>query len=414
MLRFRGHGLGAAPLAAFAGFLTLASLLLAAPAMAQPPGGAGTTRINPGEECPPNMTEVRPRQCQAPTLPTPSILDYRPRSTLVTAEHLVPRAKFPAIDYHGHPTSQVNSAEGLDALANDLDAIGVRVIVAANNVRGDNLTRVAALAAAHPRMKDRIRFLTGINFSGIGTPGWAEREIAALEAAVRTGAVGIGEIGKGFGLTERKADGSRLRIDDPEIDPVWQAAARLNLPVFIHTADPSEFWKPIDNHNERWLELALFPGRRYDPAVQPTFEQLNEERDRMVKRNPRTTFVIAHMSWYANDLPRLSRMMDEMPNTLVEVGAVLYDIGRQPRASHDFFLEYQDRILFGKDSFQPEEYPYYWRVFETRDDYFDYYRDYHASWKLYGIDLPDAVLKKVYYQNALRITPGIPRAGFPQ
>ena len=102
-----------------------------------------------------------------------------------------------------------------------------------------------------------------------------------------------------------------------------------------------------------------------------------------------------------------------MPNVSTEVGAVLYDIGRQPRAAHDFFVKYQDRLLFGKDSFQPEEYPYYWRVFETHDEYFDYYRDYHAFWKLYGIDLPDEVLKKLYFQNALKLTPGLPQAGWP-
>lgn len=398
--------------------LLLAALLVPATAACQQPGGARAsntgTRIEAGQECPAGMTEVRPRSCQAPTMPAPSILDYRPRNTLVTAEHKVPKAKFPAIDYHGHPTSQLGDAAELEGLGNDLDRIGVQVIVAANNVRGDLLMRQLALVKASPRMRDRVRILTGIDFNGVGTAGWAEREIAALEAAAKAGAVGIGEIGKGLGLTTKKADGTRLAIDDPILDPVWQAAARLNLPVFIHTADPAEFWQPIDNKNERWLELALFPGRRYPPENFPSFEQLNAERDRMVKRNARTTFVVAHMSWYANDLPRLGRMMDEMPNMLVEVGAVLYDIGRQPRAAHDFFVKYQDRILFGKDSFQPEEYPYYWRVFETRDDYFEYYRDYHAYWKLYGVDLPDAVLKKVYYGNALRITPGIPRTAFPR
>ncbi|MEZ4455148.1 MAG: amidohydrolase family protein [Gemmatimonadales bacterium] len=228
------------------------------------------------------------------------------------------------------------------------------------------------------------------------------------------GAVGIGEIGKGLGLSTRKPDGSRLAIDDPMLDPVWKAAARLRLPVFIHTADPQEFWQPIDTHNERWLELALFPNRRYPADRFPSFEQLMTERDNMLRRNPGTTFVIAHMGWHANDLGRLGKLFDELPNVHTEVGAVLYDIGRQPRAAHDFFVKYQDRILFGKDSFQPVEYPYYWRVFETRDDYFDYYRDYHAKWKLYGIDLPDSVLKKVYYQNALRITPGLPQAGWPR
>jgi hypothetical protein len=120
------------------------------------------------------------------------------------------------------------------------------------------------------------------------------------------------------------------------------------------------------------------------------------------------------MGWHANDLGRLGKMFDRWPNLHAEVGAVLYDLGRQPRFGHDFFVKYQDRILFGKDSFQPDEYPYFWRVFETADEYFDYYRDYHAFWKLYGMNLPDPVLKKLYYQNAMRIVPGLPTAGFPK
>jgi predicted TIM-barrel fold metal-dependent hydrolase len=273
--------------------------------------------------------------------------------------------------------------------------------------------RTVELVRNSATMKDRVRVLAGISFNSVG-PGWAEGAIARLEADVAAGAVGVGEIGKQFGLSTRKADGTRLRIDDPELDPVWAACARLNLPVFIHTADPQEFWEVIDYHNERWLELALFPNRRYPAESNPSFEQLMTERDNMLRRNPRTTFVIAHMGWHANDLGRLGVMLESMPNVYTEVGAVLYDIGRQPRVARDFFIRFQDRILFGKDSFQPSEYPYYWRVFETRDDYFDYYRDYHASWKLYGIDLPDDVLKKVYYKNALRITPGLPQTGWPE
>ena len=236
-----------------------------------------------------------------------------------------------------------------------------------------------------------------------------------LEADVAAGAVGVGEIGKGFGLSTRKADGTLLKIDDPELDPVWEAAGRLKIPVFIHTAEPQEFFQPIDYSNERWLELSLFNDRRNGPGTgRPAFEDLMTQRDNLFKKHPKTMFVAAHMGWHANDLGRLGAMFDAMPNVTAELGAVLYDIGRQPRAAHDFFIKYQDRILFGKDSFQPEEYPYYWRVFETKDDYFDYYRPYHAFWKLYGIDLPDEVLKKVYYKNALRITPQLPSAGFPK
>ena len=386
-------------------------IVLPGAAIAQPGAGRGTP-IQPGESCPPGMTEIRPRNCMAPQETPPSIVDYRPRSTLVVPAHPVKKSKFPSIDFHGHPFGLLGSAESLASLGAALDSLNVRLMVVANNVSGDALKSTVAAINASPTMKDRVRVLTGISFQNVG-PGWAERAVAQLEADAAAGAVGIGEIGKGFGQAIRKVDGSRLALDDPALDPVWQAAARLRLPVFIHTGDPQEFYAPFDLTNERWLEMALFPGRRIPPDAHPNFEELMKERDNLFRRNPKTTFVAAHMGWHANDLGRLGRMLTEMPNLYVEVGAVLYDIGRQPRAARDFFVRFQDRILFGKDSFQPEEYPYYWRVFETRDDYFDYYRDYHAFWKLYGIDLPDDVLKKVYYKNALRITPLIPRAGWP-
>ena len=396
----------------------LAALLaLAAPAVrAQPPGASGDRRVAPigaGETCPKGTTEVRPRRCQAPELPAPTILDYRPRSTLVVPAHPVPRAKYPAIDFHGHPRERLDSAGALERLGASLDSLNVRLMVVANNMSGAELRRAVAAVRASPRMQDRVRVLAGVDFRGVG-PGWAGKAVAQLEADVAAGAVGVGEVSKGLGLSIRKADGTRLAIDDRALDPVWAASARLRLPVFIHTADPQEFWQPIDLRNERWLELALFPRRRYPPESFPTFEQLVTERDNLLRRHPRTTFVIAHMGWHANDLNRLAKLMEELPNVHTEVGAVLHEIGRQPRAARDFFVRFQDRILFGKDSFQPEEYPYYWRVFETRDDYFDYYRPYHAFWKLYGIDLPDGVLQKVYYRNALRITTRLPQSGWPR
>jgi len=377
-------------------------------------GGQRGTPIRPGEQCPPGTTEIRPRNCMAPEFAPPSILDYRPKSTLVVAEHPVPRAKYPVIDFHGHAQGRLESRESLESLGASLDSINVRLYIAADGVTGDRLRNAVATIASSPGMKDRVRVLTSIDFRNVG-PGWAERVVAQLEADVAAGAVGVGEIGKGFGLSTRKPDGSRLKLDDPELDPIWEACARLRIPVFIHTADPQEFFKAtIDYSNERWLELALFPGRRFPPDQYPAFETLMTERDNLFRRHPRTTFVAAHMGWQANDLAKLGKLLAENPNVYTEVGAVLYDIGRQPRAAHEFFIRFQDRILFGKDSFQPEEYPYYWRVFETNDDYFDYYRDYHAFWKLYGIGLPDSVLKKVYYQNALRITPGLPQAGWPR
>jgi len=395
----------------------LAVFTLALPCTMAAQGFRGGTTIKAGEECPPGTTEVRPRSCLAPEGKVPSIVDYRPKSTLKVPSTMRMKAKFPVVDYHGHPGgAQIGSVEALERFGPTLDSINVRLMIVAGNVSGDRLTQGIALVNQSKTMKDRVRFLTGINFNGVGTPGWAQKAVAQMEADAKAGAVGIGEVGKGFGLSAKKADGSRLKLNDPELDPVFEAAGRLKLAVFIHTADPQEFFREVDYTNERWLEQSLFPERRYPQDRNPSFEQLMAERDSLFRRHPKTTFVAAHLGWHANDLGRLGKMFDEMPNVLGEMGAILYDIGRQPRAAHDFFIKYQDRILFGKDSFQPEEYPYYWRVLETRDDYFDYYRDYHAFWKLYGIDLPDAVLKKVYYQNALRIMPALGAAaqGFPK
>jgi predicted TIM-barrel fold metal-dependent hydrolase len=376
--------------------LTLASAISA---LAQQPSAPGQIR-------------PRPAEGREPEFPPPNIREYKPRSTLVVPVHLVPRPRFPAIDFHGHPPA-LTSAEVINRVGEALDSLNLRVMVSANASSGGRLTQqLAAIGAS--KYRNRFVIFAGLNLRDVG-PGSGARIAAQLEADVAAGAAGLGEIGKGFGLFARKADGSRLKLDDPELDAVWETAARLKIPVFIHVGDPAEFFQPIDYHNERWLELALYPDRRYqDRSRFPAFEELMAERDRLLARHPRTIWVLAHLGWHANDLARLGRMFDSLPNLYSEVGAILYDLGRQPRAAREFFIKYQDRLLFGKDSFQPDEYPYYWRVFETEDEYFDYYRDYHAFWKLYGMGLPDSVLQKLYYANALKITPGIPRGGFPK
>jgi uncharacterized protein len=343
--------------------------------------------------------------------PLPNIREYRPRSTLVVPAHAVPRAKFPVVDIHGHPPA-LTSPDAVRQVVRALDTINVGVMVNASGSSGARLreTLDIARAAGHA---DRVVMFANIDFRQVG-PGFGRRAAAQLEADVQAGALGLGEIMKSFGLTARGADGRRLRIDDPELDPVWETAARLDIPVLIHTGDPAEFFEPLDYENERWLEMALFPGRRlFDRSRFPSFDDLMAERDRMLEKHPRTRFVLAHLGWHAHDLQRLGSLMDRLPNVYGEIGAVLYDLGRQPRAAHAFLVKYQDRVLFGKDSFQPDEYPYFWRTLETADEYFDYYRDYHAFWKLYGLALPDDVLRKIYYANALTVIPRLPRAALP-
>jgi predicted TIM-barrel fold metal-dependent hydrolase len=351
----------------------------------------------------------RPGADRQSEFPVPSIREYKPHSTLVVAQHPTPRARFPVVDIHSHQPTPISSQQ-FDTIVAAMDRLNLRVLVNASGASGDRLVQglQAIRTSSH---KDRMVYFAQVSFRNVG-PGFGARAAQQLEADVKAGAIGLGEIMKDFGLRATKSDGTRLKLDDPELDPIWDACARLNIPVLIHTADPQEFFQPINYTNERWLELSLYPDRRYSAGRFPAFEEVMAERDRLFKNHPKTRFIAAHLGWHANDLGRLGRMFDQMPNLYGEVGAVLYDLGRQPRTAHDFFVKYQDRILFGKDAYQPDEYPYYWRTFETADEYFDYYRDYHAFWKLYGLALPDAVLRKLYYQNALKIVPGLPQAGF--
>lgn len=353
----------------------------------------------------------RPGEGRKPEWPAPSITEYERTSQLVVPQHPTPRAKFPVIDVHSHHRTPI-APERLAQVVKDMDALNLRVLVNLSGGWGEKLREGVAVLRNSPHA-DRMVLFANVDFSQPVGSGFGQRAAAQLEQDIHAGALGL-KIFKELGLRVLKADGTRLRLDDPELDPIWETCARLGVPVLIHTAEPAPFFDPIDFRNERWLEQALFPDRRYQDPKFPRFEELIAERDRMFERHPKTTFIGAHMLYHSNDLARLGRLLDRLPNVYPEMAAVLAEYGRQPRTAREFFVKYQDRVLFGKDSFQPDEFPYYWRTLETADEYFDYYRDYHAFWKLYGLALPDEVLKKLYYKNALKLVKGLPQTGWPE
>jgi predicted TIM-barrel fold metal-dependent hydrolase len=338
-----------------------------------------------------------------------SIREYKPKSTLVVPAHPVPRAKYPVIDVHSHHSRLTR--DDYARVVRDMDALNLRVLVNLSGGSGEEMKGMLAMIAASPA-PDRMVVFANPDFSDIDVPGYGRRAAARLEADVAAGARGL-KIFKNLGLSVKRANGLRVPVDDPELDPLWDACARLAVPVLVHTGEPAPFFEPVDVTNERWLELQVHPQRRRPAGAFPAFEALMAERNRLFTKHRGTTFIAAHMGFHANDLQRLGRMLDAMPNLYVETGAILAELGRQPRFAREFFTRYQDRVLFGKDSWAPPEYPYFWRTFETADEYFDYYRDYHAFWKLYGLDLPDGVLRKLYYGNALRVVPGLSPAAFP-
>jgi len=336
---------------------------------------------------------------------------YEPRSTLKVPGGPVTRAKFPFVDAHGHLRG--SDPARIDQMVKEMDKMNMAVFVNLSGGSGERLK--ANIAATKGRYPGRFVVYANVDFSGIGQPGWGKKAAAQLEADFKAGAQGL-KIYKNLSMFQTDSDGKRVAADDPRIAPVWEKAGELGIPVLIHVGEPSPFWDPWDEHNERWLELKMFPNRRRDdPKRFASFEQTMSEQHNLFRNHPNTTFINAHLGWLGNDLARLGKLLDELPNVYTELGAVLAELGRQPITGAAFMEKYQDRVLMGKDSWDPiDGYHVYFRVLETRDEYFDYYRKRHAHWKMYGLGLSDEALEKVYFRNALKIIPGLDRSLFPE
>lgn len=337
---------------------------------------------------------------------------YDPPSTLVVEEHKITRAKFPFIDIHNHQFSM--PSQNLANLTAEMDKLNMRVMVnLSGRGRGSTEHLEGSLANVKKNFPNRFVVFTNIDFGGIDDAEWQSRIVKQLEDDVKKGAQGL-KIYKSLGMNTKDSKGNRIHIDDPRIDAIWAKCGELKIPVLIHSADPRQFWQPMDANNERWLELKTHEGRQRGDNDPAPWQTIIDEQQRVFKRHKNTTFIAAHMAWYANDLKKLGSLLEAMPNVVVEIGAVIAELGRQPRAAREFMVKYQDRVLFGKDSWVPSEYETYFRVLETADEYFPYHKRYHAFWRMYGLDLPDDVLKKIYYKNALRILPGIDASVFPK
>jgi len=356
--------------------------------------------------------------------------DFRPRSMLRVKETRVPTPRFPVIDVHTHfsfarggrtgaaPSDAVSfTIAPKDALA-VMDRKGVRAAV--NLTGGFGKGHEEALAAfdrAHP---GRFHTCTEPMWGACADPRYPQLQADAIERAARAGAKGLKVLKTlGLYLRERGREGPLVKVDDRRFDPMWEACAAHRLPVYIHVSDPEAFFLPIDCTNERWDELGHHPDWSFHGKDFPSHREIMEARDRVLARHPQTLFVGLHVGHDAENLPFVSESLDRFPNLTVELGARIGELGRQPRASRAFFETYQDRIFFGTDAVPPPEgektpqqvfkdelYEIYYRFLETDDEYFDYAPapvPPQGRWRIYGIALPDSILKKVYYENAERL-----------
>jgi len=351
--------------------------------------------------------------------------------------HEVRSARFPTIDMHTHISSvfgreapaghplQGTADERIDQIVDWMDELNIETLVNLTGGSGEVLREtVAGTVGRHP---GRLVTCTTPSYDRLGEPGYPEWQADELGRAKQAGAIGL-KISKTLGLYLREGGfresereegqkGPLVKIDDPRLDPMWDAAGKLGFPVFIHVADPDAFFLPTDRFNERWEELANHPRWSFYGPEFPAKDELLAARNRVIERHPGTTFIGLHVGNRSEDLDEVSAWLDRYPNLHVEIGARLGELGRQPRRSRRFFEDYQDRVMFGTDAspngtsvpqqdLMPAMFQCYFRFLETLDEYFDYAPSPvppQGRWKIYGIGLPDDILRKVYRDNALRI-----------
>ncbi len=369
-----------------------------------------------------------PQGGQKPESKAPLALsDYEPKSMLHVRETKVERARFPVIDVHAHLSSSAalgkeggprHAATPEEVLA-VMDRKNVRMMVNLTGGYGEALVETIRYWQG-PR-PDRFLVFTEPCWNRCAEPGYAKFQADELERAHRAGARGL-KILKTLGLylREKVTTGPLVKVDDRRFGPMWEAAGALKMPVAIHTSDPEAFFLPIDRFNERFEELHAHPDWSFHGKDFPSNRELMEARNRLAERHPRTQFIYLHVGDSEN-LPWVSEWLDRYPNVHVEIGARIGELGRQPRTARGFFDRYQDRILFGTDAIpHGDQYPQqvfcdalyeiYYRFLETEDEYFDYAPARippQGRWRIYGLGLPEGILRQVYYQNAVRLL-GLP------
>jgi predicted TIM-barrel fold metal-dependent hydrolase len=333
--------------------------------------------------------------------------NFRPQSHLVTKTTLVNTPKFPVIDAHNHLAEPFGGGwdnKPLSELLDLLDEAGVTHYVDLDGGWGENILN-KHLEHFKNAAPERFQIFGGVDWSqwenkAEGFPEWAAKR---LRLQKERGAQGL-KIWKPFGLHVKDFYNRVVDVDDPRLAPIWEAAGELGLPVLVHVADPVAFFDPVDETNERWEELKDHPDWMYTSPPFPPFMEIMNGFKNLITKHKNTTFIGAHVGCYGENLGWVGQMLDDCPNYTVDISARLGELGRQPYTARKFFIQYQDRILFGSDMGPDlDGYRLYYRFLETDDEYFNYNTGEvpgQGRWYVHGLYLPEEVLKKVYRENA--------------
>jgi predicted TIM-barrel fold metal-dependent hydrolase len=221
-----------------------------------------------------------------------------------------------------------------------------------------------------------------------------------LERCVKVGARGVGELSdKGMGLRYQGKFGPH--VNDPIMKPLLKKCGDLKIPINIHVAEPYWMYLPMDSTNDGLMNANKW---RIDLTQKGILDhgQLIKTLEDVVRDNPKTTFVACHYANCEYDLSILGTLFDKYPNLYADASARFGETAAIPRYMAAFYEKYQDRLLYGTDNLpEAEMYEVTFRILETLDEHFYYFRSYH--WPSHGFGLKDNVLKKVYQTNANKI-----------
>ncbi len=346
------------------------------------------------------------------------------------------KTTYPVIDFHHH--TDTPDLRAVEANLEVFEALGIdKLAMLDGNWTTGTLLEWVEIYKQHP---DRLILFANVNFSKVDEPNFSQDLVTEVIAQKRLGVQAI-KIYKALGLFVRDRNEKLLAVDDERLDPYWAKCGELGLPVLIHTADPKEYFFPrtynsfhygVPNHDGdrsdrvKWEQFGE-PEYWKDSSL-PKFDDLLTQRDHVLAKHPETTFVGAHMGSLTFDLERLGKTLDKYPNFYVDSSARLRILGRlNPHAVRDFFIKYQDRILYASDftslmNTDPDDadavaewkerakhlYGRHLEYFET--DHTDIIEPFghQEHWlRLAGVKLPPEVLKKFYYFNAIKLIPSL-------
>ncbi len=338
--------------------------------------------------------------------------DWMPESIHKAGNSDVQQAKYPVIDMHAH--AYAKTEEEVDKRVGIMDSVGIEKSLVLTKATGAEFDSVYALYSKYP---DRFEVYCGIDYSGYEEDGWSQNAVEQLRRDVEAGCKGIGELhDKGAGMGG--APGPGMHPNDPRMDPIFEEAAKLNLPVNLHVAEPIWMYEPMDSTNDGLMRAYTWQVKNQDQIV--GHDGMIDILDKTLERHPNTTFVAAHLANTSNDFSLLSALFDKHSNLYADVSARFAEFSTIPRTTAAFFEKYQDRIVYGtdygfetfpddpdkpygKNTTTQEMFRMTFRVLETEDEHF-YLTDLVGyRWPMYGLALSNQTLKKIYRENAQKI-----------